>query len=197
MLKRTFLAVVSLFPERAILAVCSLLLCLACGETELVSRKFCDLPARFSYNPVSAVSQLYTSCNSMGQWCSIELTKSQQFVFANPDGSTAVNRTAVQNYTGFNMGLSCGYLVGLPSIPELGTDYPVVTCYDRACSNCYEEAHVTKPLTLKTGGQAVCPKCDRIYDLNNQGLVSQGLPGKSLYRYRVYYSNNTLAINNR
>ena len=183
MLKRTFLAVVSL------------LLCVACNENELVSRKYCDLPARFSYNPVSAVSQLYTSCNSMGQWCTI-IASGQQFVFANPEGSTSVNRTAVQNYTGFYLGLS-GFLVGLPSIPELGTDYPVVTCYDRACRNCYEEAHVTKPLTLKTGGRALCPKCDRTYDLNNQGLISQGEPGKSLYRYRVYYSNNTLAINNK
>lgn len=174
----------------------SLLLCTACVEDGLVSQKYCNLPARFTYNPVSAVSQLYASCNSMGQWCSITATGTQ-FIFSNPTGSTPVNRTQVSNYTGFNMGLSCGYLVGLPSIPELGLMDPIVTCYDRACRNCYEEAYITKPLTLNQAGTASCPKCQRTYDLNNQGLVSQGTPGKSLYRYRVTYANNTLVINNR
>ncbi len=193
--KRAILAVFSQLPKRALLATVSLLLCLACGDDGLISQKFCNLPARFSYNPVSAVSQLYTSCNSMGQWCTV-IASGQQFIFANPEGSTSVNRTAVQNYTGFSLGLS-GFLVGLPNIPELGSDYPVVTCYDLACRNCHEEAHAAKRLTLSTGGRATCPRCDRTYDLNNQGLVSQGQPGKSLYRYRVYYGNNTLAINNR
>ena len=181
-------------PKSLCLAL-SLLLCVACNEEGIVSQKFCNLPARFTYNPVSAVSQLYTSCNSMGQWCTITATGSQ-FIFSNTSGSTPVNQTQLNNYSGFYMGLS-GFIVGLPNIPELGTDYPVVTCYDRACSNCYQEAHITKPLTLSPDGTATCPKCQRTYNLNNQGLVSQGDPGKGLYRYRVSYANNTLVINNR
>lgn len=172
------------------------LMCLSCGD-ELVSNLYCNLPARFSYSPVSAVSQLYTSCNSMGQWCTVTISNSgNQFVFSNLEGSTSVNRTQVNNYTGFYLGLS-GFLLGLPNIPELGRDYPVVTCYDRACRNCYEEAYVTKPLSLQSAGLAVCPKCNRTYDLNNQGIVSKGDAGKSLYRYRITYANNTVVINNQ
>lgn len=187
--------VLSLFPGRALLAVFTLLLCVACEGGLDDGRKFCNLPARFTYTPVSAVSQLYSSCNSLGQWCSI-IASGQQYIFANPQGSTPVNRSAVNNYTGFYMGLS-GFLVGLPSIPEPGADLSVVTCYDLACSNCYEEAHVTKRLNLQNAGMATCPKCQRTYNLNNQGIVAKGSPGKSLYRYRVSYLGNTLAISNR
>lgn len=178
----------------AILGLGLLMLGQSCGE-EIISHRYCDLPARFSYSPVSAVSQLYTSCNSMGQWCTI-LATSSQFVFSNPEGSTPVARTAVTNYTGFYMGLS-GFIVGLPSIPEMGSDYPVVTCYDLACRNCYEEAHVTRRMTLNPGGTATCSKCQRTYNLNDQGLITKGEPGKSLFRYHVVYASNTLAINNR
>lgn len=167
----------------------------ACDDEGLVSQKYCNLPARFSFNPVSSISQLFTSCNSLGQWCTIKV-QGQQFLFTNPEGSTLVNRTQANNYTGFYMGLT-GFIVGLPNIPELGTDYPVVTCYDLACPSCYEEAYITKPLTLHTGGKATCPRCQRTYDLNNLGTVSQGEPGRQLYRYRVAYSNNSLVINNR
>ena len=182
--------------RRVCLALSLTLLSLTgCVEEGYTSQKFCNLPARFSFNPVSSVSQLYSAVNSMGQWCTITATGTQ-FVFANTTGSTPVNRTQVNNYTGFYMGLT-GFIVGLPNIPELGTDYSVVTCYDRACRNCYEEQYVTKPLTLHANGTATCPKCQRTYDLNNQGIVSQGDPGKNLYRYRITYGNNTLAINNR
>ncbi len=170
---------------------------MGCDQGDLVSSKYCNLPARFTYNPVSAVSQLYTSCNSMGQWCTITMSASgNQFVFTNTEGSTSVNRTQVNNYTGFYLGLS-GFLVGLPNIPELGYDHTTVTCYDRACRNCYEEAYVTKPVTLNTDGTATCPKCNRTYNLNSQGIVAQGDAGKSLYRYRITYGNNTVVINNQ
>ena len=178
-----------------LLFMCFALPLVSCNDDGLVSNKYCDLPARFSYNPVSAISQLYSACNSMGQWCTITAVNTQ-FIFANPEGSTSVNKTAVSSYTGAYMGLS-GFLVGLPNIPELGSDYAVVTCYELACRNCYEHDHVTKKLTLEMGGTVSCSKCGRSYNLNNQGLVSKGEPGKSLFRYRVNYGNNTLVINNK
>jgi len=166
----------------------------SCSDDAIVSNKYCSLPARFSYNPVSAVSQLYAACNSMGEWSTIRAVNNQ-FVFGNLTGETPVNRTAVQNYSGFYMGL-CGFIVGLPNIPELGAVTSVITCYDLACSNCYKEAGVTKRLTLQSGGRAFCSKCQRTYDLNNIGQVSTGDAGINLYRYRVYYGNNTLSISN-
>ena len=174
-----------------------LCLCLlaSCGD-ELSSNKFCSLPARFTFSPVNSISQLYSSCESMGEWCSIELT-GNQFLFTKANGSQGkANRTALEGYTGFYMGLS-GFIVGLPNIPELGETASIVTCYDLACRNCYDTAIVARPLTLRVGGYAYCSRCHRTYDLNNIGMVSDVESGNPLYRYRVYYGNNTLNINNR
>lgn len=167
----------------------------SCSNDALISNKYSSLPAKFSFSPVSAYSQLYTACNSMGEWSTIR-AEGAQFVFSNPTGSTSVNRTQVQNYSGFYMGLS-GFLVGLPNIPEMGSERPVVTCYDLACSNCYHTNSVAKRLTLHTGGTATCSTCRRTYDLNNLGQVSQGEGGINLFRYRVFYGNNTLSIQNK
>lgn len=172
--------------------VCCLL---SCSDNTLISNKYSNLPARFNFSPVSAYSQLYSACNSMGEWSSIR-AEGTQFIFSNLTGSTPVNRTQVQNYSGFYMGLS-GFLVGLPNVPELGSDHSVVTCYDLACSNCYHTNSVTKRLILQAGGKAFCNSCQRTYDLNNMGQVSRGEGGINLFRYRVFYGNNTLSIQNK
>lgn len=173
----------------------------SCSREETVSKVYCDLPARFTYSPVSGISQLFSACNSSGQWCTIT-DNGTQFVFTYPpksDGkpgdSTPVNRTAANSYTGFYMGLS-GFILGLPNIPEPGEDFAVITCYDLACRNCYEDKHILSTLVLQTTGTATCSKCQRTYNLNNQGIISRGDPGKSLYRYRVGYANNTVTIKN-
>ncbi len=168
----------------------------ACGDD-----KFSDLHAKFSYSPVVSMPVLYAACNSQGEWCTITAT-GDKFCFSNLTSTDTANKTSMNNYTGFYMGLS-GFIVGLPNMPELGSDYPVVTCYDRACSNCYADHYTTKPLTLLSGGYAHCSACDITYDLNNQGIVSDegnntyGYTAfKSLYCYHVYYGNDTLSINN-
>ncbi len=172
----------------------------SCSDA-LKTNTFCSLPARFSFSPVSSMSPLYTSCNSQGEWCTIVL-QNDKFIFSNLNSTSEAPITAVQNYSGFYMGLS-GFIVGLPNMPELGYDYPVVTCYDRACSNCYINRSVTKPLTLQTGGYGHCSSCDLTYNLNNQGIVSDvgnntfGFTEfRQLYRYRAYYSGDSFVINN-
>jgi len=176
-----------------------LLLLAGCGDG-VISNKYCNLPARFDFRPVNSISQLYTSCESMGEWCTITLDNSgNKFLFSKPTGAPGeANRLAIEGYTGFYMGLS-GFIVGLPNIPEMGESIPVVTCYDLACSNCHiETGYMTRRLILQEGGYAHCNRCLRTYDLNNTGQVTpQGPVGSPLYRYRVYYGNNTLSINNR
>lgn len=139
----------------------------------------------------------------MGEWCTITtFTKDVDghnwvyVSFANPQGSTPWPLVKANSYTGFYLGLSGGLIVGLPNIPEVGTEYPVVTCFDLACRNCYEVRNTTPRLTLQEGGYAFCSKCQRTYSLNNMGQVAKGDAGQPLYRYRVYYGNNTLSINN-
>ena len=171
------------------------LLLVACSD-DMVSNKYCNLPARFSFSPVQSISQLYTSCESMGEWCTITLTLDDKLQFAKPTGTPGEwPRTKMEGYTGFYMGLS-GFIVGLPNIPEVGEMFSVVTCYDLACRNCYEDYTVSRRMSLLEGGYARCSRCQRTYDLNNTGQVSQGTPGNPLFRYRVYYGNSTLSINN-
>lgn len=167
----------------------------SCTGDAVISNKFCSLPAYFSYTPVNAVSQLYTACNSMGEWSTITAVNNQ-YIFANTLGSTPVNKVKLSNYSGFLMGLS-GFIVGLPNVPEVGSTVPVLTCYDLACSNCWHNESVTRKLTVQVNGKASCSKCKRIYDLNNIGQIVEGQAGINLYRYRVYYGNNTFTINNR
>ena len=182
-MRKTFLAIALLFA-------------ISCSNDEVVNNKFCSLPAKFTFTPVNSISQLYTSCESQGEWCTITLS-GNKYIFHKANGSDGeANRTALDGYTGFYMGLS-GFLVGLPNIPEMGDDMPVITCYDLACRNCYDDAIVTRPLKLQESGRAYCSRCQRTYDLNNTGQVCLGDAGKPLYRYRVYYGNNTLSINNR
>lgn len=174
-------------------AVLLLLVTVACTDT-VVSNKYCNLPAHFTYSPVVAISQLYSACNSQGEWTTIT-ARNKQFIFTNLSGSTTVNQTQLDNYHAIYMGLS-GFIVGLPNIPELGSDLPTITCYDLACSNCYKDNSVTRPLQLQPGGFAYCKSCQRTYNLNNLAQISRGEAGITLFRYHVYYGNNTLTISN-
>lgn len=134
----------------------------------------------------------------MGEWCTISIDQTGRVIlFSKPDGKEPgrANITALDGYKGFYMGLT-GFIVGLPNIPEVGDIQPVVTCYDLACRNCYETRSTIPRLVLQEGGYAHCSKCQRTYSLNNMGQVVQGDGGQPLYRYRVYYGNNTLSIIN-
>ena len=178
------------------LAVLLLLLSFCACNDELVSNKYCSLPARLVFENTFTVPLLHTACTNMGEWCTIEV-KGSNFYFTRYNGNNVTwPILEPDKYKGIYMGLS-GFIVGLPNIPELGETVPVVTCYDLACRNCYDDAFVTRNLTLQEGGLAYCSRCQRTYDLNNTGQVSQGEPGNPLYRYRVSYGNNTLVINNR
>lgn len=183
--------------------VCSLgcvgafILLLSSCSGELVSNKYCKLPARFAYEPVSAYATLYSSCESMGEWCTIRVSDDgTKFIFAKPTGKPDTPPiTERDKQAGFYLGLS-GLIIGRPNIPELDAHVPVVTCYDWACRNCYDDYGILKRMTLREGGEAYCSRCQRTYNLNNMGLVASGPEGNPLYRYRVYYGSNKLVVSN-
>lgn len=165
-----------------------LLLASCAGDTE---QFYADLPARFRVQYVQTIPPLNAALNGMGEFATIT-QRTGTYIYSNTQTSVSRPVTdADRNY----MGLS-GFIVGLPNIPPLGSDVSQVVCYDLACPNCYEEQVVTREMQLQTGGKCYCRLCQRTYDLNNQGYVTSGSPGKSLYRYRVTYQNNTLLINN-
>lgn len=169
--------------------VALLLLLGACaGQTE---QFYANLPARFRVQFVQTIPPLNAALNSMGEFATIT-QRTNVYIYSNT--KTSIQRPvtdADRNY----MGLS-GFIVGLPNIPPIGSSVSQVVCYDLACPNCYEEQVVTREMQLQAGGKCYCRLCQRTYDLNNQGYVAGGTPGRSLYRYRVVYQSNTLLINN-
>ena len=169
------------------------LLLFACKDGE-VNNKFSDLPARLTIrNVVGGV--LFTSCESMGEYCTIT-SNGQQFLCTDAAGHTdPINITAEDDYSGYYLGLN-GFIIGRLTIAELGQETPGIVCYDRACSNCYQNYNITKPLVLQTGGYVKCNSCGRTYNLNDIGNISNGPAGRALYRYRVSYVGQTLIIYN-
>ena len=156
---------------------------------------YCTLPAKFVMENAYQAPALYIACNSMGEFCTIT-SDGKQFIFKGSKETSRINKTALMDYAGFYLGLS-GLIVGLPNIPEIGKTESQVICFDLACSNCYEDYNITKPLTLHEDGTATCASCKRTYDLNSTGFISSGEAGRALYRYRVSYVNNTLVVSNR
>ena len=114
--------------------------------------------------------------------------------FSSLTSTAQVNRTALSAYqTYICIG---GFIVGRSALNDIGSaEYPVV-CYDRACPNCWSSDNIAKAMRIEENGHAVCDRCHRTYDMNNEGLIVEGDKGRKLIRYRVSYVSNTLAINN-
>ena len=177
-----------------LLSVVWCLLLTACRDGN-VQNKFCKLPARLNIENVLQAPVLFTCCESMGEYCTVT-SDGQRFLFTDVTNHTsAINITSIVGYSGYHLGLT-GFIVGRLTIPEMGEDFTRVVCYDRACSNCYQNYNITKPLQLQTGGYAKCNNCGRTYNLNDIGNISNGPAGFSLFRYRVDYLSNALVINN-
>ena len=153
--------------------------------------KYCNLPAKFIMENVYQVPALYIACNSMGAFCTITYSSNgKQFVFNEAGNTSNIDVSSIQNYSSFRLGL-CGLIVGQSNTSE-GSQ---VVCFDLACSNCYKEYNISKPLSIKDG-TATCDSCKRTYDLNNSGIIKSGEEGIRLYRYRAKYENYSLYIDN-
>lgn len=177
-----------------ILPIISGLLLAACNNGE-VNNKYCNLPARLQVDNVLQAPVLYTCCENMGEFCTVT-SDGQRYLFTNASNQTsAINMAAIEAYSKPYLGLS-GLIIGRLTIPEIGENDAKVICYDRACSNCYDNYNITKPLVLKTSGYAKCNSCVRTYNLNDIGNISDGPQGRPLYRYRVSYTGQTLLIAN-
>lgn len=177
----------------ALYITCACLFHTGCNDS--VQDMYTRIPAYFIHNYTNTVPQLNAALNSPGEFAVIRSDR-QYFLFTNLIGTTQVNATALNNYGSFQMG-RCGFIVGLPNIPEPGADFSKVVCFDLVCANCDRDQHISPRLELREAGQAECTRCKRTYNLNSGGIVSKGTAGISLYRYRVTYNDNTLIIRNR
>lgn len=103
---------------------------------------------------------------------------------ANADDMRRTRALGIYNKTGIIVGY------GNLSSPA------VLYVYDSQCPNCYAETNmVDYKLALTSRGMAVCAKCKREYDLNNNGLTSNG---KKLIKYRATATGplGILSVNN-
>lgn len=171
------------------------------SSCEKADNRYSAYRAYFRYNPVSAKPNLFRACTSLGEFCSITYPPGVNYVIKSPSTSSSVDyiaRTALQGYQGFVLGIGGGLVVGMPVLPEMLEQESKVVCYDLCCPNCYQDYHILKQMALYVGGLASCSSCQRSYDLNNQGIVSKGDAGRSLFRYYVdYYSpTQTLTVSN-
>ncbi len=165
------------------------------GCKEEVQNTYSNYPANFVCKNIFTIPQLNAAMNNLGVFTTIRYDR-DRFLFTDADNQTTpVNATAIAGNSTIQMGLS-GFIVGLPAIPELGNEVSMPVCYDLACPNCYSTYNITRNLKLKEGGYSFCTSCNRTYDLNNQGLVCSGDEGIRMFRYRIVYSGNTVAINN-
>ena len=161
---------------------------------------YCNIRAHFVASNVLSISPtLFRSCTSPGEFCTITnpVSDALRIHFKSIGTEDSSNRTALQDRT-IVLGLG-GLIVGLPSIAEQLEDDPKVVCFDLTCPNCYKEYNISRLMQYKRIGYVDCMGCGRSYDLNNNGIVSNGETGRALFRYRVnyYQSTNSLSIDNR
>lgn len=180
---------------RSFLLTGALFLLASCRED--VQNTYSNYPAYFVCENVNTVPQLNAALNGLGVFTTIRYDRGR-FIFTDEAGhSTPTNATAIAgNASSLQMGIA-GFIVGLPSIPEIGASVSIPVCFDLACPNCYSSYNISRSLQLKEGGYAACSSCGRTYNLNNQGQISIGDAGINLFRYRITYSGNVMVINNQ
>lgn len=162
---------------------------LSCNDEE-VNSKYCNLRARLTIDNVLQAPVLHTACESMGEYCTVT-SDGQSFIFTNAAGKSS--SLPIAALSGYNLGLT-GFIVGRLTIPEMGEDNVRVVCFDRACPNCYQAYNITKPLALQESGYVGCKSCNRTYNLNDCGSLTDGPAGRALYRYRVNYTLNNIGL---
>ena len=161
------------------------LLLTACEDAEdIYSRR----SVSFSFAPSTKVPMLHSALNSLGEFVTIRVGVSgAELLFSAygrddfPCAMTEIDRRTTR------IGLS-GFIVGTPTMPELGQSMSRPVCYELTCINCYMSDHITRDVKLEAMGRAACPRCGRVYDLNNYGIIVSDTTGVKLDRYHISYS---------
>lgn len=163
---------------------------LSCSQAE---RLYDSFPAYFIFPRTNSVPQLNTAMGGLGEFCIIQ-DNGARLNFIGFNGATPYNKTAVEGYAAFRLGRAGGLIVGQPTMMS---DTPGVVCYDHICPTCYKDEGYSRGLELTAPGMVKCGRCQRTYDLNNQGLLATGDPGRRLYKYHCTFRSNTLTVDNR
>lgn len=158
-------------------------LLMGCNADEEYSKHAC----RFSYNNMIHNDATLASAmdyNSRGMFCLIsENTRSgaRYLVFENSAGMSSLQiETAEEVEAKFILGLNNGIIIGFQTLITDGTSGGFVA-YDVQCPNCVSrENNTVNPnyrVTMAPNGLATCEKCNKVYDMNNGGIILNGEQG--------------------
>ena len=164
----------------------------ACSEAE---RLYDNYPVRFVVQNTNTNEVLNAALSGMGEFCTA-VNQGSAVAYTNLKTTISVPLSARDlSYGYYSYGRSNGFIIGHTSM--ISSRFPdQVVCYDIVCPNCYNDLSISRSLHLLSGARAQCGKCQRTYDLNELGMVTQGEAGRSLYRYSARYSPFQLVIGN-
>ncbi len=161
---------------------CLLLLFAACSADEEYSTRAC----RFAYdNSLYLDETLASAMNSQsrGIFCHVSETSqagARWLVFrSNNDTESRKQEMAQEQRASYILGMNNGIIVGFQTLntqPNGG-----FVAYDAQCANCVRlsgnSISPKYPLSMASSGIATCSKCHRRYDMNNGGIVLNGIAG--------------------
>lgn len=154
----------------------------SCDKAE---EEYSTWPCRFSYDNGVHNDEVLASAigATRGVFCLIteSTQKSIKYLnFQSNNGKTSGQpETAEEVQARFILGLNNGIIVGFQT---LNTEpYEGFVGYDVQCPNCVRrENNTINPnyrVKMDEKGIATCPKCGKMYDMNNNGIVTNGEEG--------------------
>jgi len=181
--------------------LCAAMLLTACGDTENEYSGYrCYLVFQNDrHQDVTLASAL--NPNAPGIFCRISFgvkDGAQCYFFENNQGLSshkAATATDLQRSNILGVYNTSGVIVGYGNLSFPSTLY----AYDSQCPNCYKATG--KPayrLAMSNSGSATCGRCNRVYDMNNGGIISKGDKGDKMIRYRAAAAGplGTLTVTN-
>ena len=183
---------------RHLLSLFLLLFTASCNDSQF---EFSTYKAFFIFdNSTHLEPALSTAMNPLtpGIFCHITMSSGNSFSFTNNQGQSG-------RQTASALELKRTILLGIYNESGVFVGYGMLTdpvqffAYDAQCPNCYKESNLPRyPLSMTSDGHAKCSRCNRTYDMNNYGIISDGEAGDKLIRYRAQTTgpNGVLSINN-
>lgn len=185
-------------PKTCAIAIAASLCCMvlallfSCADSEY-SRYACHLSINNATMQNMTLGSAMTE-DSPGIFVRISREGTTRFKFESNQGTTTYGAiTAIDQKAQWTIGIYNGVIVGFGAIDRK------FMAYDNQCPNCYESSGLTRyALTMNTDATATCRYCQRVYDLNNGGILVKGDKGRGLIKYRAYTTGafGLLQINN-
>lgn len=165
----------------------------ACDSGE--ERYSMDYPCLFTFNTQLHITSALTRClDNPGSFVRVDVKKElgvfNLFIYSNngKEQEKITLATDKENYQMGQVGANNSIIIGCSNFNGL-------KAYDAQCPNCLDAyTGINYPLSFSSNGQTVsCSKCERIYQLNTEGITDNGL---RLIEYRPRYDGRMLVVRN-